>query len=135
MRYIQNVLIAIDQLGNALAGGHPDNTVSARVGFFSEHATMGRICWKMLEKIIDFAFYPLEGPGHCKRAYLKDMQEEFFEASKIPYIILSLFILLTTPLIGIILHLLVLVFPGLGWEAKQKALQAQQSPDSDDSNE
>ena len=31
-RYIVNVLIALDQLGNALAGGDPDETISSRAG-------------------------------------------------------------------------------------------------------
>jgi len=32
MPYAFNILIAIDQLGNAIADGNPDNTISARVG-------------------------------------------------------------------------------------------------------
>lgn len=32
MSYIKNVLIAIDQLLNAVTGGDPDETISSRVG-------------------------------------------------------------------------------------------------------
>lgn len=32
MRYLLNILIAIDQLLNTLAGGDPDETISSRVG-------------------------------------------------------------------------------------------------------
>ena len=46
------VLVAIDQLGNAIAGGNPDSTISARVGFFSEMAKRGKSYWKGLESII-----------------------------------------------------------------------------------
>lgn len=31
-RYLWNVLIAVDQLGNALAAGDPDETISSRAG-------------------------------------------------------------------------------------------------------
>lgn len=31
-RYVWNVLIAIDQLGNVLTGGVPDETISSRLG-------------------------------------------------------------------------------------------------------
>lgn len=31
-RYLLNLLIALDQLVNALAGGDPDETISSRVG-------------------------------------------------------------------------------------------------------
>ena len=30
--YVMNVLIALDQLGNALIGGAPDETISSRLG-------------------------------------------------------------------------------------------------------
>jgi hypothetical protein len=122
MKYVLNVLVAIDQLGNALGGGNPDNTVSARVGFFAKRAQLGRFCWQCLEKIIDFAFYPLDGPKHCQKAVLKDPDEDYLAGKTLPYIILGLLILLTTPIIGVILHLIVLLFPKLGWAAKQKEI-------------
>lgn len=31
-RYLLNVLIGVDQLANAIAGGDPDETISSRVG-------------------------------------------------------------------------------------------------------
>lgn len=31
-KYIWNILIALDQLGNALAGGDPQETISSRMG-------------------------------------------------------------------------------------------------------
>ena len=63
------ILIAIDQLGNAIAGGNPDSTISARVGYFSDKTlrekTLGRHAyWKGLERIIDFAFFPIDGEKH-----------------------------------------------------------------------
>ena len=53
--YPAAVMVAIDQLGNAITGGNPDSTVSARVGYFSVNATKRQALWKSLEAIIDYA--------------------------------------------------------------------------------
>lgn len=53
-QYIHNVLVAIDQLGNAVLGGCPDETISARLG--REYPN------SILRKLVDFLF----GRGHCK---------------------------------------------------------------------
>ena len=55
------VLIAIDQFGNAVGGGNPDSTISARVDHFSENTPREKhpskyAYWKTLEWIIDLAF-------------------------------------------------------------------------------
>ena len=71
----QSVLVAIDQLGNAVAQGHPDTTISARVGYFSVNAKRGIYYWKALEQIINFAFYPVDGPNHCYNAWQSDNDE------------------------------------------------------------
>lgn len=31
-KYVWNLLIALDQLGNAIFGGNPDSTISGRIG-------------------------------------------------------------------------------------------------------
>lgn len=36
-RIAWNVLVAIDQLGNALTGGFPDETISSRLGKWKRH--------------------------------------------------------------------------------------------------
>ncbi|MBK7384715.1 MAG: hypothetical protein IPI81_15500 [Flavobacteriales bacterium] len=36
MGYFKNVLVSVDQLGNTLCGGNPDNTISAWTGYFSQ---------------------------------------------------------------------------------------------------
>jgi citrate lyase alpha subunit len=56
--YLWNVLIALDQLINTLAGGHPDETISSRAG---KSVTRGRgwipcVLCKLLN-LID--------PNHC----------------------------------------------------------------------
>jgi hypothetical protein len=78
MPYFKNVLVAVDQLGNALCGGNPDNTISARVGYFSEvNRTVSKYFWQGLAKIINFTFWPVDGPDHCKQAFEADPEEAF----------------------------------------------------------
>ena len=74
--YLKNLLIAIDQLGNTLAGGNPDNTISARVGHFAQHSdgSQGKF-WRGMERVIDWAFHPLDGPGHCRQSAARSTDE------------------------------------------------------------
>ncbi len=65
--YIWAVFIGLDQLGNALAGGHPDMTVSARLGYL-RYARSGR-WWGPARKMVDWAFYPVDGVGHCGTSF------------------------------------------------------------------
>lgn len=113
------VMIAIDQLGNALAGGHPDATISSRVGYYSVHG--GRIIyyWKLLELIIDFAFYPVDGPDHCKQAWKEEGDKPFQLGSDTARLVLSMFIVVTCPLIALALRLAILVWPSLSYRHKQ----------------
>lgn len=81
-RYIYSFFVAIDQLGNALAGGNPDNTISSRVGYENYNEKTKRktpIYWKIFKIIIDFSFYPIDGKYHCKEAYFNDAGELFDE--------------------------------------------------------
>lgn len=40
-RYLINILVAVDQLANTLAGGDPDETISSRAG--KSHPRLARI--------------------------------------------------------------------------------------------
>lgn len=55
---IWNILIAIDQLGNAYGGGDPDETISSRAS-----KQMHKRGWRALAKVLD-----LIDPGHVERA-------------------------------------------------------------------
>ncbi len=77
MGYLGNVFVAIDQLGNAIAGGNPDNTISSRIGYYCNHADINKWYWTVLNKIIDFTFYPIDGWNHCHEAYHNDAGELF----------------------------------------------------------
>ncbi|TFH90300.1 GNAT family N-acetyltransferase [Vibrio ouci] len=74
VKWLHNILVGLDQLGNSLAGGEPSTTISARVGYFANVRREGRSrpYWKVVEGVIDWAFYPLEGAKHCVRVYQND---------------------------------------------------------------
>lgn len=61
-QWVKNVLIGFDQLGNAVWGGDPDETISSRLGKMER---AGRLRWgprvlaRMLNRI---------DPGHCQDA-------------------------------------------------------------------
>ena len=62
-KYIINILISIDQLGNTIAGGDPDETISSRLGKIKiRHG--GTIPWyHPMAKIIDWALDQID-PNH-----------------------------------------------------------------------
>lgn len=71
--YYFNIFYFVDVLANALTAGHPDVTVSGRVGYYSYHYNVKRKIfrpyWKLMGHIIDFTFKPLDGEDHCRKAY------------------------------------------------------------------
>ena len=111
--YILRVLISIDQLGNTIAGGNPDVTISARTGYFANvEKTNLRIWWRCMEAIIDFAFYPIDGPRHCYKAYKSDEEEgRHREGSDIARAILGIIIILASIPIAILTRIWVLIVP------------------------
>lgn len=59
-RYLFRVMVAIDQLGNTLLGGRPDETLSGNVGY---NAKQGKAWALRLEKVINFI---MRNPTHCR---------------------------------------------------------------------
>lgn len=58
-KYILNILISIDQLGNTIAGGDPDETISSRLAKLNRKGNkVGIIGCKILDKF---------DKGHCER--------------------------------------------------------------------
>ena len=109
------VLIAIDQFGNAIGGGNPDSTISARVGHFSEETSRKDpfhkyAYWKTLEWIIDFSFYPIDGADHCSKAAAADEHGRYERGNDITQFLLSMIIFIVCPLIAIVLWPLSLLF-------------------------
>ena len=55
MKWFYNILIGLDQLGNAVLGGDPDETISSRIGKLKRKHD-GRIPWyRPLSKLTDWA--------------------------------------------------------------------------------
>ena len=62
-KWIVNVLIGVDQLGNALWGGDPDESVSSRIGKMKLYYK-GRIPWyHFFFKVIDWGLNKID-PNH-----------------------------------------------------------------------
>jgi len=56
LRWLHGVAIAIDQLGNALGAGDPDETVSSRMGKALHRSRFSRWACGQLDRV---------DPGHC----------------------------------------------------------------------
>lgn len=70
-RYLLNILISIDQFGNTLLGGDPDETISSRLGKLKSR-NGGRIPWtRPLSKLIDWILDKID-PNHSTKAIEKD---------------------------------------------------------------
>lgn len=63
-KYITNVAVAVDQLGNALLGGDPDETISSRA---AKAALKGATWGCVLCRLLDYL-----DPGHCVRNIERD---------------------------------------------------------------
>lgn len=81
MGYTKRILIGLDQLGNALAGGNPDCTISGRTGYFLENSP--NWYWVSLAFVIDLTFYPFDGKNHCLQAYYSEKDELFLNPNSI----------------------------------------------------
>ena len=78
MTYVKNILIAIDQVGNAIAGGNPDCTISGRIGYFSYNSKRPFVWyWNLLAFIVDATFYPFDDHKHCYKAYMSEQKNDF----------------------------------------------------------
>lgn len=108
--YLGNLFVSIDQLGNAIAGGNADNTISARVGFYSHYGISNfKLYWRMLEFIIDTTFWPIDGKHHCRFAYFNDAGENFKPSGNaFMHYLLSVIIIASCIPLFIIFHILYL---------------------------
>lgn len=58
LSYLRNLLIGVDETGNAVLAGDPHHTISARTGYALSH---GKTWAKVAAPVIDGIF----GEGHC----------------------------------------------------------------------
>ena len=113
MGFLGNFFVSIDQLGNVIAGGNPDNTISSRVGFYNKHNNVGEKApfqWIIFEKIINFTFYPIDGEDHCHEAFHNDAGEEFDNDTNniLVAILATIIIIPSCVLIALVLYFLYL---------------------------
>ena len=69
MSWALQVLIAVDQLANALAGGYADETLSSRAHRMREK---GQPYWRWTACFIDMLFFWQK--EHCKAAWYSEMK-------------------------------------------------------------
>jgi hypothetical protein len=70
-RYFVNLWLAVDQLGNTILFGSPDETISSRLGKLKERKG-GRIPWsRPISKIVDWGLEQID-PGHSIDAIERD---------------------------------------------------------------
>ena len=94
--WFMQVLLGLDQLGNALAGGHHDSTVSARIGYHLYNPNGARgMYWSFLEFVVNLTFSPVDGPHHCRMAYCSDRNEDFREGGFLAKVVLVVLVLVT----------------------------------------
>lgn len=70
MSYPLNLLIALDQLANAVLAGDPDETLSSRA-WRAEQS--GQRYWGWTRRAIDALFFWQR--GHCRTAYLQEQHK------------------------------------------------------------
>lgn len=68
--YITNILLALDQLANALFGGKSDETISARA--YRQQFKKKR--WKIARIIIDKLFFFQK--DHCYKAFISEINKK-----------------------------------------------------------
>ncbi len=118
MPYWFSLLVAIDQLGNTIAAGNPDNTISARVGYFASNAHKNKLkkYWRTLEHIIDFTFEPIQGPHHCYNAWQAEADEVDTQGSYFARVILGFFVAVGCVVISAFVRLAIWVSPHLRYK-------------------
>lgn len=83
---LYNIVVALDQTGNACGGGNADTTISGRC-YYNAWAH-GGLFWKGFQAFVNFCFWGLDGPHHCEQAYFNDSGEEYHDANYFDRVIL-----------------------------------------------
>lgn len=106
--YFLNVGISLDKLGNSLSGGSHKVTISARTGKHANTQGTYNTYWQLQQAIINFAFYPVDGPDHCHEAYKKEIEdtEVMREGNTLLRAILALIVLPSCIIIGTLLRII-----------------------------
>ena len=75
--YFKNVLLGLDQLGNTLIGGSPDETISART--YREYIESNKKKWALIVKIIEALFSENHGEEAIIGEFSGDQQDSFYK--------------------------------------------------------
>jgi hypothetical protein len=67
-RHLYNIGLSLSQLGNALLGGDPDESLSGRCGKGRERGSLG---WTIAATLLDVAWWPFER-DHCRNSIERD---------------------------------------------------------------
>lgn len=70
-KYGYHLLVAIDQLFNALTGGAADETLSSRTYRGAQLAQQPKTRWKVLYTLINGVFFDRH---HCRQAYISELK-------------------------------------------------------------
>ena len=71
MSYARNILIAVDQLCNAVACGWPDETISSRAFRWSRD-NVRRWPRRLIDSLFFFDRDPSTGRRHCELSYISE---------------------------------------------------------------
>lgn len=104
MSRITRLLEAGDNFINALFGGNPDSSISARTAF-NRQRSHDQTYWIRLARIIDWAFYPIDGHGHCTQAWQNDPSEDYQDANTLDRLGLALLVYPFCLILGLILRI------------------------------
>ena len=131
MKWILKRLISINQLGNAISGGNPDALISSRVAYFTNiKKTHFRRYWKVLEWLINFAFFPIDGPDHCLRSLENDKDNKYYQGSDLAKATLGLIIIVASLFIAIFLRIAILIIPSWHYKSKLEKSNIESNDDS-----
>jgi len=125
-----NILLSIDQFGNAVANGNPDSTISARAGYYANYGiseTKHPRYWKFIEKMIDFAWWPIERKNHCKEAYDAD-PEIPYPGNWLAKIVLLILALVFSLFVSTLSYIAWLIFPTIRKRYKCEACSQMVKP-------
>ena len=114
-QYLFNLLAALSQFGNALSGGNRDVSISARTGYMALKSPIRyRWFWLSLEKIINWAFAPIDGRAHCYWAFQEEFDESIRQGPIASMLLIALFAVCLTPLIALVTYSIGLFIGGAG---------------------
>lgn len=77
MRWVAQVLVALDQTLNAVLGGFADETLSARA--YRNDSPVGKRRWRIARRVIDALFF--WEPNHCFHAFMSEIDRRQYPPS------------------------------------------------------